>query len=545
MRKALDTYTKRPHEAQSLEESEQGYRKLLESLSDGVCIIQFGRLCYTNPSLCEISGYHNQELIGSEFYTYLHPNDRERITSYYEERMRGNNAPSEYDARIICRDGTEKTVRINSSIIEWSGQPAILVTICDMTHRYRIEDSIKELNATLEQRVQQEVQRRMESDVFLQTIFDNSSFGIVLLGDNGNIVQANKAFCTLLGYTMDDLRKHSLQSLLSEENRDTVTQAFYELISGKRDISLLEVSAKSLEQQFISMQITATSLRDQNREIKGVFAIIKDITDIKKMTDRQQCQEQLLIQQSKMATMGEMIGAITHQWRQPLTMLELTLQEIAEEHKEGQLTRAMIDDMAHRCRQHIDFMSRTIEDFSNFFRPDKHQVSFNPLEAIKDIERLLYKQLTRHNVRLEYDIGEIDTDCFHITTIANEFKQIVLNIIVNAIDAIDEARYSGALEQSESGVIKVTIGNTDASYKFSFCDNGVGIPQGNLEQVFEPYFTTKPGHKGTGIGLYLSRVIVENSLGGNITASNSSSGACFELELPAFNLTSKSVAGSE
>ncbi|MBF0321198.1 MAG: hypothetical protein HQL01_15500 [Nitrospirae bacterium] len=253
--------------------------------------------------------------------------------------------------------------------------------------------------------------------------------------------------------------------------------------------------------------------------------------------------EKMLIQQSKNAAMGEMIGAIAHQWRQPLNALGLIIQDIEDAHIFGQLDKDYIEDAIKRSMGQIQFMSDTIDSFRNFFRPAKNKVQFDVKKAVGEVITMFTAQLMANFIAYRFGIldggmlyrGTAEVDCERdmvVYSYENEFKQVVLNLMTNAKDAIIERRNKGLME--EEGLIKIEFcGRTDGKVIVRVSDNGGGIPPEIIDRIFEPYYTTKEQGKGTGIGLYMAKSIVEENMRGRLIAENNESGAVFTIELDA------------
>lgn len=232
--------------------------------------------------------------------------------------------------------------------------------------------------------------------------------------------------------------------------------------------------------------------------------------------------EHLLIHQSRLAAMGEMIESIAHQWRQPLNIIGLAIADIQMKRSLNLLNDSDIDTHSAIINNNIAFMSNTIDDFRNFFSSDKEAVLFDPLHPIEEILTLLGEQLRYANI--SYRIVQ---QCDHpITGVVNEFKQVILNIINNAQDAIR------SIKGSTNGEIIITL-RCDTNHLYvDIGDNGGGISPAIIEKIFDPYFTTKLHNKGTGIGLYMSKVIVEQHFHGSLSVENTDLGALFTLRLP-------------
>lgn len=257
---------------------------------------------------------------------------------------------------------------------------------------------------------------------------------------------------------------------------------------------------------------------------------------------KQRYQEQIIIQQSKLAAMGEMIGAIAHQWRQPLNAVGTVVQSLHEAFLYGELDDRLFKSKVDMAMSQIQFMSKTIDDFRNFFRPSKEKTAFNVLDALTESMSIVSAQFHANSIICSLDCrscGEA-LDCATGTAsqcrilvlgYPNEFKHVIVNLLNNAKDEIIEQREKGALSETD-GRITVIVSADKDRMKVDVEDNAGGIPPLILERIFEPYFTTKEQGKGIGLGLYMAKTMIETNMGGRLSAENVSDGAVFSIELP-------------
>ena len=220
-------------------------------------------------------------------------------------------------------------------------------------------------------------------------------------------------------------------------------------------------------------------------------------------------------EQNKLAAMGEMVGAIAHQWRQPLNSLNINIQNLDDDYDDGLINREFIDTFIDKQSATIKFMSKTIDDFRNFFRVDKIKEEFSIKEAIQSTINIQSAQLATHNINIEI----IGND-FIFNGLKSEFQQVILNLITNAKDELVD-------RDIHSPTIKIII--TDNLIRV--LDNAGGIPQNIISRIFEPYFTTKEQGKGTGMGLYMSKMIIETNMNGKFSVKNIDNGAEFAIKL--------------
>ncbi|MBJ6725799.1 GAF domain-containing protein [Geomesophilobacter sediminis] len=229
--------------------------------------------------------------------------------------------------------------------------------------------------------------------------------------------------------------------------------------------------------------------------------------------------DQLLLQQSRLAAMGEMINNIAHQWRQPLNALGMRLQNLLLFYDAGRFDRDFVQRTRDEGMKLVHHMSQTIEDFRNFFRPNKEMCLFRVREALEKTISLTGDGFFSRNVTLRSSIrGEPQVYGYF-----NEFCQVLLNILQNSRDAFRERGI-------ETGAVSIVAAEQNGRSVITIADTAGGIPEEHLPRVFEPYFSTK-GVQGTGVGLYMSKNIIETSMGGRISAANTADGAIFTIEL--------------
>lgn len=240
---------------------------------------------------------------------------------------------------------------------------------------------------------------------------------------------------------------------------------------------------------------------------------------VNKAVEERAEQSRLLIQQSRLASMGEMIGNIAHQWRQPLNALGLLIQKLELFSSRGKLTEEILKENVSTANHIIKNMSTTIDDFRDFFKPDKQKETFDLKVVVHEVMKLLGAGLEKADIAVMINISQPECQLYGFK---NEFIQVIINLINNAKDALIERQVDNRLihitgKQKKDGVI------------FSISDNAGGIPEAIIERIFEPYYTTKEEGQGTGIGLYMSKMIVEENMQGQLRVKNTNEGAEFSM----------------
>ncbi|WP_026840193.1 PAS domain-containing sensor histidine kinase [Citrifermentans bremense] len=231
-------------------------------------------------------------------------------------------------------------------------------------------------------------------------------------------------------------------------------------------------------------------------------------------------QEQLLIRQGRLAAMGEMIANIAHQWRQPLNTLGLIIQELPTYHERNLLTVEYLEGSVSRAMQVINYMSQTIDGFRNFFGPDKERQTFLASEVLEKTVSILDAAFAELNLEL---VVWVDREAV-VHGIPNEYSQVLLNILMNAKDALLERKV-------EHPKVEVRLFREGGKSVVTITDNAGGIPTEIMDKIFDPYFTTKGPDKGTGIGLFMSKTIIEKNMKGSLTVTNQPEGAQFRIEV--------------
>ncbi len=274
------------------------------------------------------------------------------------------------------------------------------------------------------------------------------------------------------------------------------------------------------------VQSRTQELELSNKELKLKTLELEELNNtldirIKKEINNRKRQEQILIQQSKFAEMGEMISMIAHQWRQPLSALSTIIQNIHLRHSLGKLDKEYIDNQKDLSNALTEKMSTTIEDFRNFFKPNKEKQLFSIKNTIYQTVFLIDDSFKSNNIKIESEVLEDIT----IYGFENELSQVLLNIIKNSKDAFLEKNI-----QNPSIFIKTKY--IDNYINILIFDNAGGINEAIIDKIFEPYFTTKDSYNGTGLGLYMSKIIIEQNMKGKLQVKNTKNGVKFSIDIP-------------
>ncbi len=244
-----------------------------------------------------------------------------------------------------------------------------------------------------------------------------------------------------------------------------------------------------------------------------------------------QAKDCALSRQARIAAMGEMVAAIAHQWRQPLAILSIIVQDFhAAARQEGAPSQAEWDEFRADALDQIRHMSQTIEEFRNFQRPDQKLERFSVVRCLEESLRLSSAQFKEHHILQEVRVPPgISPCCFGAPS---QLTQVLLTLLVNAKEAIEDARAHNGGRPEQGRVILEITAMEEQRCQVSVSDNGSGIPEEQRDRIFEPYITTKEEQGGSGLGLYIAKTLVETGFCGRLSHSPLPAGACFVVELP-------------
>lgn len=275
------------------------------------------------------------------------------------------------------------------------------------------------------------------------------------------------------------------------------------------------------DDDHIWLRIKAIPLLDTHGCMIGFRGIGRDVTDIHRREEELKKKDDLILLQSRQASMGELIGMIAHQWRQPITGIGMAVNNMLLDIDMELVDETKFENNLHLINDQIVFLNNTIDDFRNFFRPNKSRECGTVEESLDRTLRIIGKSLESNHIHIDKAYQALAV----IPVYRNELIQVFLNLLKNAQDAFKE-------KQTHSPLITIKTAIRDSSVEIEITDNAGGIPQEAVPKIFEPYFSTKSAASGTGLGLHMSRIIIEEHHHGSISASNANDGACFRIHLP-------------
>lgn len=389
------------------------------------------------------------------------------------------------------------------------------------THAVPMRDADSKINMLLG--ITRDVTEKRESEhelKILQKAIEQAPVSIVITDIFGNIQFVNPYFTHVTGYSAKEAIGQNPRVLASGHTTKDEYIGLYDTITHK-DIwkGVFKNIKKNGEEYWESAVISP--IIDKNGNITNYIGIKQNITEKVAMETLLKDQEEMMIVQSRHAAMGEMIGMIAHQWRQPLSVISMGANNLLLDIEIGDIDILAFKDEANSIIKQVNHLSQTIEDFRNFFRPDKEKESLSVDEIVKETLMIIGKNLENNDIKINLSFS---TKAM-IKTYKRELIQVFINIINNAKEAINE-------NTKDEKLLFINTREEADNIIIEFCDNGGGIKQNIINKIFEPYFSTKDKLTGTGLGLYMSKTIVTKHLNGDIAAKNNQiGGACIIIIL--------------
>ena len=492
-----------------LQELNTQYTLAIEGTNDGLWDwnIEKGEV-YFSPRWKEMLGYRDDELENS-FETWasrVHPDDLEQA----EKEIALAHANPNYQYRTVHRlrhkDGSWVWILDRgTTLFSEEGKAVRMVGFhTDITVEKKLEEKLLESNNTFELFMQ-----NTQTDVFI--------------AENGVILYANpnaKNFFNennIIGLHIEDVVSGEEALKMSYAIDKALEKGKFEVVFPTKNY---KGEQKIFHQLFFAME----------KEKKKVGLISIDITKEKLQEEAFKKQEEIMIAQSRHAAMGEMISMIAHQWRQPISVIAMDANNILADIELDMLKNAELLETSKDIIAQTQELSKTIDDFREFFKPDKIPEEVTFTKIVEDAIKIVGKSLENNGITLRVVVDERHK----LTTFSRELMQVLINIVKNAKEAFLD-------EDSESEIITIRSRGTDKRVILTICDNAGGIDSKILSKVFDPYFTTKNEKNGTGLGLYMSKTIVEKHLQGSIKVFNKEDGCCFEIDLPLLLSTDEKV----
>ena len=439
---------------------------------------------------------------------------QKKLTNFFHEPYRYRDA---YGVYHWVSDVTTILYDREDNITEYVGY------LTDITQSIETQNRLIEKEKKFKATVIQQKKALEDEKELYHLVFKNTSSSVLIFDIEKQVfIDCNNSAIKALGYDSKDevLKLHPVDMSPEFQHDGSLSQEEYTVHVG----ILLKNGAHNFEwkhlkkdgtQFWVEVNLTLITLKGQS----VIYVLWKDIQETKRIADELQEKRTLLIHQARLTSMGEMIGNIAHQWRQPLNALGLILQKLKLFQSHGILDEEKLNSSIDKSMSLINNMSTTINDFRDFFNPKKAKENFLLVDSISHAYNILEATLENHSISFTLDIKDKNSQIYGYK---NEFSQVILNLLNNAKDALVEKQIKGAY-------ITVEVKQKNNHLLIEVCDNGGGIASEIRDDIFNPYFTSKEEGKGAGIGLYMSRMIIEEHMDGKLSCENRDNGACFKI----------------
>lgn len=469
------------------------YKNLFEKLPVAIFVIdvQTGNIVDANKQACKLVQRTYDELI-SLHQSKLHPpmqsSEIEDKFRRQIESLQNSQEVTDFEYLICDSKSNLIPVEISPTLITLNNKSLVVGLVKDLSVRKQRDNILSYYDKALD-----------KSSSFLAFVDSNYVYQFV-----------NTYYSKVFNKTKEEIIGSNLSDILGDEY-------FFNVVKEKFDFALKGNSVQydtsfKIEGKERFLQANYEPYYSIDKKIIGVVISVFDLTKYKLYEQEKIKQEKLLIQQSKMAAMGEMLENIAHQWRQPLSVISTCTSGIMLQRDFDSLTDEILDESLKNIMNTTSYLSNTIDDFKNFFERDKQKIDFNVNDLINKTLSLVEMSFSSNDIALVKDFKEEIV----IHNYKNELMQVVLNIINNAKDAI-----LLAINDCEKiKLIKVSIFKEREYLKIQIHDNAGGIPKDIKDKIFEPYFTTKHQSQGTGIGLFMTQEIITKHMQGDIKVEN-------------------------
>lgn len=509
IKKIFSSYNKRlEHKNKLLNLWKERFELAVIASNDGLWDTDFetGKTFFSKKWL-DMLGYKSGDITSyEEWFELIHKDDRTLVNNTLSEHINNQKDHIICEYRLKTKHNSYKWLLARGKVFlnKDKSPKRLLMMSMDIDEEKRLEKDLKDTELLVS-----------EGEIIALRVKNSKNLEILFISKSIKI----------FGYIYEDFfeKNVTLLHLIHPEDKDEFIASLHAYMNqGFTSFSKsYRIITKSSEIKWVLNRMLF--IKDDFGNITNLYGYIYDITAlkqselelekrIKQEVTKNSEKQKLLIQQNKLAAMGEMIGSIAHQWRQPLNNVSLILHFLKDNYQN--ISKEQFQAHVQKAKKQLEYMSQTIDDFRNFYKPSKQESHFSVLNAIQKALSIINSQLKTNTITVE-----INEEDFTVLGYENEFKQAILNILSNAIEAIKESH-------RKNGTINIEVQKNN----ISISNNGGSATDEVLERMFEPYFTTKFEDKGTGIGLYMTKSIIE-SMKGNISVSNLENGIRFSITI--------------
>ena len=496
-----------------LKKNNKKLQQLLNSTIDAIGIFKEGKLIEVNDVFLKLYGYQSfQEIKNKSVFDFVYKDYHHLL----KKKLKDSQEP--YEINLIKKDGTVFPALIRGT---------------------NVNDHIRISSALDLTKFKQTEQENLYLSERINLAFDGSRDGLWDWDIINDSVYFSPRWKEMLGYRDDELENSfdAWQSRVHPDDQEKLLKDVALCIEDEEKVFENKHRLRHKDGHWVWIYDRGKVQRDIDGKAIRMIGTHTDLTSeinlsnklsalnenleiqVKEQVEELDRQHQLIARKTKLASMGEMLNNIAHQWRQPLNCINSNVAVISSIMAGDTIDKEMIRSQIDKIENNTQYMSDTIEEFSNFFRPDKQKIAFILQDTVKSVLGLLEPR------RKDIKINIMHNSDVKLHSFKEEYHQVVMIIINNAIDNFESKR-------TEDPKIDIVIAEDRHRTYLSICDNGGGIEKENMDRIFDPYFTTKFANEGVGLGLYMGKMLIEDSMQGTLEAVNNNEGVCFEISIP-------------
>lgn len=502
--------------------SEIRYKALSDATHEAVFFMVNSRCIAVNKTALQMFGYTEEEALGKHALSII-------AEEYHAEVLHKikTNYTLPYNSIGVRKNGSRFPIRILSRMFNYQGQETRITTIRDNSREMEKEKAL------------------VKSETKFRTYFEeHNAIKLQIDPKSKRILDANKSAAAFYGFSRKELISKSIYDLNTLPPKE-VNKLIIRATSKKQNSFSFPHRLKNGEIRDVKVYSTPIDIEGE----KTLFSIIQDVTEGKKAAEklkkreaqlaeinktlrekvysevaRSRDKDHILIQQSRHAALGEMIGNIAHQWRQPLNEVSLLINDLEDANSFGILDQAYFEKAIENVYKRLKFMSETINDFSNMYTDDFKEELFNPKVLIEKLMQFAEGTMESNKIKIKLTCKHD----FKVYGYPNMLSHVLLNLLNNSKDVLNERNI-------QNPTIWIRVIKYKQVYKISVLDNGKGVEKEISNKIFDPYFTTKKFNKGSGLGLYMAKTMLEKQMNGRIEFQNKEEGAEFKISFDLIN----------